>query len=80
VPDGRPRPLAPIVLDRSPRGITVQRERDTPGAGVALAYAGDDAADNFGIGPAPPARGPEEAPAGHEVVAADASWVATARC
>jgi hypothetical protein len=76
VPDDRPAPLAAIVLDRSPRSIAVQRERDAPGAGVALAYADEDARENFRIGPAPS----PEAPAGREVIAANASWLATARC
>jgi hypothetical protein len=82
VPDDRPLPLAAIVLDRSTRTIAVQGGDDEAGPGVALGYADDASRRNFRIGPAPPA-GPTiqtARAAGGEVVAANGSWLATARC
>ena len=76
VPDDRPRPLAAIALDRSPRAVDVQAGDDDPGAGVALGYTNDAVRDNFSIGPAPPPG----APAGGRALAANGSWIATERC
>ena len=76
VPDHRPLPLAAIVVDRSTRRITVLGERDDPAVGLTLAYANEQARDNFRIPPAPPPG----AVAGQQLIAANASWLALVRC
>lgn len=76
VPDDRPRPLAALALERSPRTVDVEGGREAAQDGVTLAYADDAARRNFRIGPAPPAG----APAGARPLAANASWMAGERC
>jgi hypothetical protein len=71
VPDDRPRPLAAYALSRRPSTVAVgARDR-----GVMLSYASEPARRAYRIGGATPAG----APAGSRPLAANGSWIASAR-
>ena len=72
IPDPRPRPLLAVWLDRSPASMTV-RDRDDA---LVLAYANDDAARSFSLGPAGAVGLPPDA----APVARNGSWLLGARC
>jgi len=68
VPDDRPHPIAAYVLSRP---VTVGLSE----RGVVLSYATEAARRAYRIGPAPPAG----APGGSRPLAANGSWIASAR-